>query len=209
LSSFVSFASSIFDSRESSASEAEGLVSKLIGFLSVGCNRIRDDQVGPGSTILVRATANGVPERHVVLSYSREGKFKEYFDASLDKCFDGGLAISRVHQSSLMRDEVSTLKDKKLSNLALHCITVQPDIFFNLLVKIITATNGIINDFAANKQRIFAISFLKATAADVLAAFISQYKTGNSIAPSPELDEHFLQGIHKYHILLYCDEIFL
>lgn len=161
-------------------------VNMLIGLFSLCQNDQRLARVCPGNIIHVKASANSVLEKYVVLSYSRDGKFEEYFDVASEMSVDGSLTLFRVHKSSIIQckaylfdeDNSSTFKASvALSKPALFCLNELPDMISSLLMRVVS-----------QKETNVKILYIQAIAMSILTGFVSQYKISDSVVPSDHID---------------------
>jgi len=165
------------------------LVNSLIGLFTLFQNDQRLARVTPGNMVLAKASSNSVLERYIVLSYSRDGKFEEYYDVAPELSVDGSLSLIRIHKSSIIeckayffQDEDSKLSSscQSMSKAALFCMHVVPDL-----------TSQILMQAVSEPEVNFQIMYMKAIATGLLSGFISQYKYGSTIEPSRENDAFY------------------
>jgi hypothetical protein len=162
----------------------------LLGLLTLFQNEQRLAKVSPGNEISVKESANSILEKYIVLTYSKEGKFEDFFDVAPERSIDNQFSLVRVHKSSIVNcssrvsidDDRSNSNDsiQTLSKATLFCLEKMPTGILTLLMSI-ASTSG-------DAENRFEILYTKAIAIGVLSAFVAQYSAGTYIDPNPEID---------------------
>jgi hypothetical protein len=165
----------------------------LIGLLTFCQNKQRLARVCPGNVIFVKESANSVVEKYIVLTYSKEGKFEEYFDVSPEYSVDKNFSLVRVHKSSIVDcfahvsfDEnqlVASNSTQTLSNAFLFCLQKMPEQILKLMMNVVSIPDEY-------DQR-YEVLYSKSIAFGILSEFVSQYREGSYIDPSTQIDTVF------------------
>jgi hypothetical protein len=191
ISNILASASEVVDVMCNEVTTMNPAVNMLIGLFSLCQNDQRLARVCPGNIVFVKASSNSVLEKYIVLSYSRDGKFEEYFDVAPEMSVDGSLSLLRVHKSSIIESKAYLLDDGNsssfnssvtLSKPALFCLNELSDLVSPLLMHII-----------GKNETNFKILYIKAIATSILTGFISQYKSSDVIEPTGQGDKFYGQ----------------
>ena len=180
-------------------------VKTLLGLLTLFQNEQRLAKVSPGNVISVKESANSIIEKYIVLTYSKEGKFEDFFDVSPERSIENHLSLVRVHKSSIVNcsarvsldDEFSSVGNsaQTLSKATLFCLQKMPSDILKLLMNI--------SSVSGDMESRYEILYIKAIALDILSAFVAHYSAGNYIDPSPEVDSAFYSICNQWPTLVH------
>lgn len=163
----------------------------LLGLLTLFENNQRLARVSPGNIICVKESVDSILEKYVVLTYSKEGKFEDYFDVSPERSIDKTLSLVRVHKSCIVNccayisqdEDRFDLSNQALAKSTLFCLQKMPEAILNLLMNITSSVS--------HGEERYDTLYTKSIAFGILAAFVAQYSTGSSIDPNTKIDEAF------------------